>query len=298
MSFIRLMTLNDLSQVAEVDALAFNTTRRTGRHLQACLDLNPPGCFVATASDNHVVGYVFTRIWGKLGWIGVLGVDPNWQGGGFAKALVNTAIQSLRNSGCQIIGLSTAAENPNNVGLYVRLGFLPNYPTLELIKTTKQPREYIPFTFSNQLDRDRALKIVSQISQRARSGLDYASEVDNAYEYQWGKTLFFGESQPWAFALVRTEPKRENLLQKVLEISVMAMPHEMPERLPKLFTAIEEFAYKQNFSQIHLTVNTSDLNSLQQALRSGFRVKAVRIRMTLDHLLEPATGVDLSRWAM
>lgn len=298
MTSIRLMTLNDLPQVAEVDGLAFNTTRRTDRHLQACLDLNSPGCFVASAADNRIVGYVFTRIWGQLGWIGVLGVHPNWQGRGFGKALVNTAIQSLRSSGCQMIGLSTAAENPKNVGLYVSLGFLPNYPTLELIKTTKQPREYILSTFSNQIDRDRVLKIVRQISQQARVGLDYTSEVDNAYKYQWGETLFFGESQPWAFALVRTEPKREDFGQKVLEISVIALSHEKREQLPKLFSAIEEFAYKHNFSQIHIAVNNSDPDSLQQVLRSGFRVKAVRIRMTLKQLLEPATGVDLSRWAM
>ena len=292
MKSIRLMTLKDLAQVAELDALAFNTTRRTGRHLQACLDFNSKGCFVATAPNNNLVGYVFTRIWGNLGWIGVLGVHPGQQGRAFGKALVNTAIKYLQNSGCQIIGLSTAAENPNNVGLYVRFGFLPSYPTLELFKTIEKPREYLPLNFSNQIDRDRELKLVSQISQQARSGLDYTSEVSNAGNYQWGELLFFGETQPWAFALVRTEPKREESVQKVLEISVIAMPHEKREELPKLFNAIEEFAYKRKFSQIHLAVNTSDQESLQQTLRYGFRVKAVRIRMTLEKLLEPATGVD------
>ena len=298
MPSIRLMTLNDLPQVAELDGLAFNTTRRSNKHLQACLDLNPTGCFVATTPDNHLVGYVFTRIWGKLGWIGVLGVHPDHQGRGFGKALVNKAIQSLRNSGCQRIGLSTAAANPNNVGLYVRLGFLPCCPTLELFKKVEQPREYISFTTSNQIDPDKALQIVSQISQQARVGLDYTSEVSNACNYQWGEILFFGESQPWAFALVRTESKRKESVQKVLEISVIAMSHAKRDQLTKLLGAIEGLAYKRNFSEIHLAVNTSDSESLQQALKYGFRVKAVRIRMTLEKILEPATGVDLSRWAM
>jgi GNAT superfamily N-acetyltransferase len=292
------MTLNDLAQVAEIDGLAFNTTQRTAKHLQACLDLNPTGCFVAIAPNDRLAGYVFTRMWGMLGWIGVLGVHPEQQGKGFGKALVNTAIQYLRDSRCQTIGLSTAAEKPDNVGLYIRLGFLPSYPTLELFKTTEQPKAYTPFIFLNQIDRDKALKIVSQISQKARSGLDYASEVRNACNYQWGETLFLGESQPWAFALVRTEPKREEFVQKELEISVISMSHEKREQLPKLFNAIEELAYKRNFAQIHLAVNTSDPESLQQALKYGFRVKAMRIRMTLEKILEPATGVDLSRWAM
>ena len=38
MTSIRQMTLNDLPQVVELDGLAFNTARRTNRHLQACLD--------------------------------------------------------------------------------------------------------------------------------------------------------------------------------------------------------------------------------------------------------------------
>lgn len=298
MSSIRLMTLNDLAQVAEVDALAFNTTRRTDRHLQACLELNPTGCFVATAPNNHLVGYVFTRMWGKFGWLGVLGVHPDQQGRGFGKVLVNTAIKYLQDSQCQMIGISTVAENPNNVGLYVCLGFLPCCPTLELFKTTEQPREYEPFTPLNQIDRDMALNLVSQISQQARSGLDYASEVGNACNYQWGETLFFGESRPWAFALVRTEPIRDESLQKVLEITVIAMPNDKRSQLAALFKAIEGLACQKNYSQLHLAVNTSDPESLQQALRYGFRVKAVRIRMTLEHLLRPATGVDLSRWAM
>lgn len=298
MPSIRLMTLNDLAQVAELDALAFNTTKRTHRHLQASLDLNSKGCFVATAPNNTLFGYVFTRIWGTLGWIGVLGVHPDQQGKGLGKALVETAINGLRNSGCQMIGLSTAAENPNNVGLYVSLGFLPSYPTLELFKTMKQPREDSPLSFLNQIERDRALEIVTQISQQARVGLDYTSEVRNALNYQWGEILFFGESQPWAFALVRTEPKREDSAQKVLEISAIAIPYEKRQQLPKLLNAIEELAYKRNYSQIHLAINTSDPESLKQTLRASFRVKAVRIRMTLKQLLESATGVDLSRWAM
>jgi hypothetical protein len=76
------------------------------------------------------------------------------------------------------------------------------------------------------------------------------------------------------------------------------MPKEQRNELPTVFNAIEGLAYQQNYSQIHLAVDAGDPESLRQALRYGFRVKAVRIRMTLEHLLEPAIGVDLSRWAM
>ncbi len=297
MTSIRLMTLNDLAQVAELDALAFNTTRRTDKHLQACLDLNPTGCFVATAPNNHLIGYVFSRMWGRLGWIGVGGVRPDQQRKGFGTALVSRAIKHLRDSGCETIGWSTEAAKPDNVGTWARLGCLLGPPTLELTKTTEQSKECLPFAFLSNLDRDMALEAVRQLSQQVMSGLDYTSEARNACDYCWGETLLFGWPQPWAFAIVRTEPIREDSAHN-LGIAVLAIPMHARKHLPEVLSAIEGLACNRNYSQLALAVNASDSESLQQAFRYGFRVKAVRIRMTFEQRLEPATGVDLSRWAM
>ncbi len=297
MSSIRQMTLKDLADVAELDALAFNAKPRTYSHLKACLNLNPRGCFVATATDGRLVGYVFSRMWGRLGWIGVGGVRPDQQRKGFGTALVSRAIKHLRDSGCETIGISTAAEKPDNVGLYTRLGFLPGPPTLELTKTTERPRECLPFAFLSNLGRDMTLEAVRQLSQQVMSGLDYRSEVRNACDYRWGETLLFGWPQPWAFAIVRTDPIREDSTQK-MGIAVLAMPRYARKRLPEVLRAIEGLAGNRNYAQVCLAVNASDPDALQQALMYGFCVSHLRIRMTLEYPPEPPTGVDLSRWAM
>ncbi len=298
MPSIRPMTLNDLAQVAKLDALAFNTTLRNYRHLKASLHLNPAGCFVATTTNGEPIGYAFSRIWGCLGWIGVLGVRPDHQGKGFGKTLVRTTIKHLQDAGCKIIGLATEAQKPNDVGLYIHLGFLPGFPTLELSKTTEHPQESLPFIFLSQLNTDTALKAVRQISQEVKTGLDYTSEASNAYNYQWGETLFFGWPQPWAFAIVRTSPTRESSDDKVMQIAVLAIPKDARKRLPEVLRTIEELASYKNYSQICIAVNASDPNTLQQVVMSGFRVRNLLIPMTLDHPPEAPTGIDLSRWIM
>ena len=298
MVHVRKMTLNDLEQVAELDALAFNATPRTYRHLQACLNLNPTGCFVATTTNGEPIGYAFSRIWGCLGWIGVLGVRPAQQGQGFGKTLVRTTIKHLQDAGCETIGLATEAQKPNDVGLYIRLGFLPGFSTLELYKTIEHSQKSLPFTFLSQLDTDTALKAVRQISQEVKTGLDYTSEARNAYDYQWGETVFFGWPQPWAFAIVRTTPIRETRDDNFMQIAVLAILKDARKRLSEVLRAIEELASHKNYSQICLAVNASDPDILQQVVMSGFRVRTLLIPMTLERPPEPATGLDLSRWIM
>jgi GNAT superfamily N-acetyltransferase len=65
----------------------------------------------------------FFRVWGKLGWIGTFGVDPDCHGLGIGKKLLTHAIESLENAGCTTIRLETMPDSPNNVGLYARSGF-------------------------------------------------------------------------------------------------------------------------------------------------------------------------------
>jgi GNAT superfamily N-acetyltransferase len=298
MSSIRPMTLNDISDVAEIDALAFDRPPRSAQHLEACLHLNPAGCFVATEPNGHPVGYAFSRIWGSLGWIGVLGVHPDWQGKGFGQALVRAAIAQLRTSGCQCIGLSTSAEKPQNVALYLHLGFLPGFPTLELVKATEPSGKSPPLAFFSQLDRETALEAVRQIGQEVEFGLDYTSEAGNACDYGWGETLLFGFPQPWGVAIVRTVPVRAAAAGKVMDVPILAIPKLTRDRLPEVLAAIEELAYNQNFTQILLTVNASDPDALQQALMCGFRVNRVRIRMTLESSPAPQMGVNLTKWEM
>jgi len=304
---IRRMTPTDIEVVSQLDVLAFMAySRQTGyngpvhprthRNALACLNLNPTGCFVA--ETDKLVGYIFTRIWGTTGWIGTFGVHPDYQGQGIGQSLLTAAVEHLQGANCTTVGLETMSDSPYNVGFYSRFGFLLTYPTVLLLKKIGSVAVASPYTVLSQLENEEALSAITQISQTACQGLDYAPEAANAREYEWGETLLVGWPQPWAFAIVRTTPKREGAVKSAAGISVLVIRSKTGESLAEVLQTIEVFVHSRGLEQVSLAVNTADGEALQQALSSGFRVRAVVLRMVFGEKYTPPVGRVLSTWMM
>ena len=304
---IRRMIAADTDAISQLDALAFTAylrqkghsgpvPTRTRGNVLACLNLNPGGCFVAEA--DAPIGYIFTRVLGATGWIGTFGVHPDCQGRGIGRLLLTAAVEGLQGAGCTTIGLETMADSPYNVGFYSRFGFLLTLPTVLLAKETGPFATVPPFTVLSQLENEEALSAVTQISQAACPGLDYAPEVSNARAYAWGETLLFGGPQPWAFAVVRTTPKGEGAVESVADVSALVVRSKAGERLIAALQAVEIFAHSRGFGQVSLAVNTADGEALQQALGYGFRVRNIALRMVLDGKYTLPAGRVLSKWLM
>jgi ribosomal protein S18 acetylase RimI-like enzyme len=300
------MSAADVEIVAQLDVLAFDAycrqvgldgqqSPRTCQNILACLNLNPKGCFVAGADEP--VGYLFSRVWGALGWLGVFGLHPDCQGQGIGRALLRAGVNYLQSAGCKTIGLETMPDSPYNVGFYTRLGFQLWFPTLLLHKNVEQPTKTPPFALFSQQEND-ALSTLTQISRAAWPGLDYASEAESARQYGWGETLLIGWPQTWAFAVVRTVPKREGSDEPVAEVLALAIHPQARQRLAEVLQAVETFAVGQNAPQINLCVNGVDGQTLQRALDYGFRVSRVRLRMVYESEYVCPPGVDLSGWVM
>jgi GNAT superfamily N-acetyltransferase len=301
------MTPIDIEVVSQLDVLAFTAySRQTGyagpihprthENILACLNLNPTGCFVAEL--DRIVGYIFSRILGTTGWIGTFGVHPEYQGKGVGWSLLKAAVEHLQGTNCEVIGLETMSDSPYNVGFYSRYGFLPTFPTVLLIKKTKPVAIAPPYTTLSQIDIEEVLSAITQLCQAAYPGLDCAPEVSNAKNYKWGETLLIGWPNPWAFAIVRTTPKREGSVEPIADVSVLVIPSKSRESLVEAFKAVEDFVHKRGFGQVILSVNTSDGEALQQTLSYGFRVHAVVLRMVLDGKYTPPVERVLSRWLM
>jgi ribosomal protein S18 acetylase RimI-like enzyme len=305
---VRLMTEDDFDSVARLDVLAFNEQNpltgqndpipsRTVQNLQASRDLNPEGCFVAVT--GRPIGYLFSRRWGKLGWIGVFGVDPSHQGRNVGQALLSASIEALNQSGCQIIGLETRSDKFYNVGLYTKNGFQLTFPTLGMSREISPPADPETFVRMSDLEVPGALSAISQVSEAVQSGLDYAPEATNAKDYGWGEILLFGWPLAWAFAILRTVPRRKTIASKTCEIDALAIHPARVNRLAKVLQSVEAFALNQGFSHVHLSINTGDAVTLKSILDFGFRIDSINLRMTLNRQIrQPPAGIDLSRWAM
>ena len=115
---------------ADIDYVSESVSREgwghTRRDVERCWNLEPNGCFIAE-SENEPVGHVFSVVYGKIGWIGLLIVDPEKRGLGIGAALMEAAISYLEENGARAIKLEAVEKA---APLYRRLGFVDEFDSL------------------------------------------------------------------------------------------------------------------------------------------------------------------------
>jgi len=99
-------------------------TWRKQRQIDADIDANPSGLFVAEI-DDVPVGYISTCIdhETKIGSIPNLAVLPDHQQGGIGRALVERALASFREQGMELARIETLASNAVGQQFYPSCGF-------------------------------------------------------------------------------------------------------------------------------------------------------------------------------
>ena len=305
---IRPMHAEDADAVRALDVQAFGpyyrrfaggraVPCRTRENVLACLALNPAGCFVAGAGEE-LVGFIFSRRWGAVGWAGVFGVHPEKQGQGIGRQLLHRAVAQLEAAGCRVIGLETMPDSTYNVGLYARAGFHPAHPTVVLTKEIEAPVQQPSFALLSRLPTQAGLAIVTEISESAQPGLDCAVEAWNALEHGWGETLLIGQPEPWGAAIVRTRPKREGDVKAVAEVAALVIRAGARERLAEALQAVGSYARQWDLATLRLPVYSADWATLEALLALGFRVWHLGLRLLVRGEYGCPAGVDLSRWAM
>ena len=305
---VRLMQSEDWQQITDINQLAFDDYyrqtnhplqkgKRTQENIQSALAMFPPGCFVAEEGER-MMGFVFSRCWGKQGWIGVFGVDPKAQGKGVGKQLLTASIAALQSAGCNPIGLETMPASPYNVGLYMNMGFMPGYNALYMVKEVYSAGAPKVCPTLQQVPLDEGLVKISQISRLVNPSVDYAPEARNALEYQWGDVLLPGWPDPWGLAVIRTKNIRDTGSPYVCSPVAVALLEEHRHRYPEMLALIERYAAKLGADEIMLNVNSQEVQALRQTIDYGFRVSRINVRMVMNPPYADTPGLDLNRWTM
>jgi GNAT superfamily N-acetyltransferase len=119
---LRRLCADDLAAADQLRAdLGWNQTILDWQRL---LTLSPEGCFVAE-QNARIVGTCTTLTYGNaLAWIGMMMVHPASRGQGIGKALLQHAVDRLRQCGVRCIKLDAT---PMGKPLYARIGFVPEW---------------------------------------------------------------------------------------------------------------------------------------------------------------------------
>jgi len=315
---VRRMTPGDADAVRRVEAAAFGTWLkraqgrddplpwRTRTNVLALREKDPDGCFVAE-QDGRVVGLIFSRTWGSLGWFGTFAVHPAFQGRGIGKQLLGASLDYLRRRPGRTIGLETMPGSPGNLGLYLKRGFQPRFLTIHLRKPLDPSMDTdvtLPrWSRADDETRDRWLAELREATDRIRPGLDYSKEIISTAKHRLGDVVFLLEDGRAVGACVvalvgiREGPDEKKAPAHPL---VLHPAHANEETFRTLMGAAEAMARAGGKEEMMIPVNARHIWVLEQVLQSGYRVERALVRMVLtgtDAAPRIDNHVDLSRWA-
>src|SRR5947208_5774857 len=137
---------------------------------------------------------------GLEGWMGPLAVRPDRQGLGLGKAVVQAAIEWLKEQGVTTLGLETMPRTVENIGFYSRLGFLPGYLTITLSgEVSPNVRSLRPrFTRLSELspsEQAATLRRCRERLERSAPGYDYTREHELTGELGIGDTVILEDDE-------------------------------------------------------------------------------------------------------
>jgi len=312
------MCEGDIDAVRQVDIAAFSawwrqltgdTTgrpQRTRTSVLACQEKDPEGCFVAE-EEGRVVGLIFSRTWGSVGWFGTFAVLPEYQGRGIGKQLIAASLEYLRRDPNRVIGLETMPESPYNLGLYLQRGFQACLPTLLLSKDLEPSAEGnvdLPrWSRASAKTRERWLADLREVTGRIQPRLDYTKEIISTARNGLGETMVLADgARAIGMSVVWLVGSREGLGEERASTHILALHpvHTDEEAFRALLGASEALARARGKRKLTLPVNARHAWALERLLEWGYRVERAMVRMVLEGTDEgPSTDncVNLSRWA-
>jgi GNAT superfamily N-acetyltransferase len=103
-------------------------------------DVDVAASVVALAPDDAPVGVGLLAVRGERGWVGGMGIAPEWRGQGHGAAIMRALIERARVAGLRRLQLEVLESNTAAHHLYERLGFVEERPLL--IFTGRPPVPY------------------------------------------------------------------------------------------------------------------------------------------------------------
>jgi GNAT superfamily N-acetyltransferase len=311
------MEADDLEDVNHLFSLAFTDAyRRDGLPGMSVPPLHPdflrlewevagPGA-LSLVHDGRVRGFVLARVHGSEGWFGPLGVDPNLQGAGHGKALVERTISYLKRKGCTTIGLETMPRTYRNLGLYTRLGFKPGHLVLTVkadipssrILRSKTPEKATLLSDVPEDERPPLWDALRRFWGEISPGLDYRPEIDSTLRHDYGDVLVASEGdRVTGFVFFHHSPYFVSDGYGVLRVARLGAVRGRGT-FETLMRSLAAFCQRTSMEEIYLRCQTSDWHVTKTVLQWGFRIVHSDLRMSLEGYREhsAADRIHISRW--
>jgi len=154
----RLATTDDIPALVRVinrayvvEAHIFHGDRTDEGEVRERLERPNAGFLVIDApagapGNGTLAGAVFVEIRGVRSYFGMLSVDPDWQGRGFARELIAAAEAHATAAGCEVMDIDVVDQRMELPGFYARFGYAADGSTPYPSASAKVPVQMIRMT--------------------------------------------------------------------------------------------------------------------------------------------------------
>ena len=122
--------------------LQFFTTERID--LEETLEHLGKGTFLIAESDGAIAGCNYVELRGPTGYFGLLSVEPDHQGRGLGRTLVEQAEELCRAGGCKLMQIRVLNHRTELPPFYEKLGYrVAGTEEVEQVPTARMPYNFI-----------------------------------------------------------------------------------------------------------------------------------------------------------
>jgi GNAT superfamily N-acetyltransferase len=130
-----------INRAFEVE-LQFFTTERIG--LAETVEHLKKGMFVIAESDGRLAGCNYVELRGDAGYFGLLSVDPDQQGRGLGRKLVEQAEEFCREGGCSVMQIRVLNHRTELPPFYEKLGYrVTGSEEVEQVASARVPYHFL-----------------------------------------------------------------------------------------------------------------------------------------------------------
>jgi len=260
------------------------------------------GAMIWSDEEDHLVAFNVAHRSGLEGWMGPLAVRPDRQGLGLGKAVVQSAMEWLKEQGVTTLGLETMPRTVENIGFYSRLGFQPGYLTITLTgEVTPNVRSLRPrFTRLSELspsEQAATLRRCRERLERSAPGYDYTREHELTGELGIGDTVILEDDEVRGFALWHSAPLAES--RPAEELRVLKLFADGADTFQRLVGVLEACAARLKIRRLAIRCQTVYPTAHRSLVDRGYRVRWTDLRMTLaghPERVVPEGEVLFSNW--
>jgi hypothetical protein len=258
------------------------------------------GAMLWRDASGELAGFSMVHQSGAEGWLGPIAVRTGLQGGGFGTRMVRSGIALLQRRGATIIGLETMPRTMENIGFYSRLGLLPGFLTVTMVRelgagdtaTTASP------CLSAAGDREGAMAGCRDLAGRVAPGVDFTGDLRLTLEHGLGDaTLLPGPAGLRAFALWHTSPLAQG--RRAEEARMLKIVAEDEAAFGEVIAAASRDAARSApVQRVSVRCQSAFQGAYRRLVEDGFRVHWTDLRMTLAGCEERprAPGILMSNW--